>query len=142
MKEFIQKHAAAVIGILSGFDRVLFRGTLRALMYEAGMMGYLSGASVRLTEFGRHADWCKLLNGLAAKLNPAHGHIFKCCLLSYYWTAPQTEWATDVMFKDAGSLQQVYPWLVREAIAAFGAVDVLRFLGKRVATQRQQRQDV
>ena len=37
MKSFIQKHAADVIGVLSGFDRLVFRGTLRTLSYVEGM---------------------------------------------------------------------------------------------------------
>jgi hypothetical protein len=56
MRDFVHKHAPAVIGILSGFDRLFIRGTLRALSYVGGMMGYLSGANIRLTEFGRHAE--------------------------------------------------------------------------------------
>ena len=295
MKEFVRRHAAAVIGILSGFDRILFRGALRALMYEGGMMGYLSGANVRLTEFGAHAervtaqvraacvsvaeraqrpviylssartskedqarviaardridtglicifksvepclsyeihrnrekqwlelklterkclhyyqywmhprlglmhariqtwfpftihvclngrewlgrtlrrkglgferrencftwledgprtqallnaqlntDWDALLDGVARQLNPAHAQIFARCPLSYYWTAPQTEWATDVLFKDAASLRAVYPGLVREAIQCFAAVDVLRFLQRHAVTERYLR---
>ena len=55
MNEFLRRHAGAVLGILSGFDRVLFRGTLRALMYEGGIMGYLSGVSVLLKDFSEHS---------------------------------------------------------------------------------------
>jgi hypothetical protein len=56
MRDFVHKHAATVIGILSGFDRLFFRGTLRALVHPRGMLGYLAGAHIRLTEFGRHAE--------------------------------------------------------------------------------------
>lgn len=56
MNEFLRRHAGAVMGILSGLDRVLFRGTLRALMYEGGIMGYLSGVNVLLKDFGAHAE--------------------------------------------------------------------------------------
>src|SRR5258708_8647586 len=54
MKEFIAKHKEEIAGVLSGFDRLVFRGTLRSISYPEGMMGYLSGHSVRLTGFGRH----------------------------------------------------------------------------------------
>ena len=50
MKEFIAKLA----GVLSGFDRLIFRGTLRLISYPEGMMGYLWAKQVRLTGFGRH----------------------------------------------------------------------------------------
>jgi hypothetical protein len=41
----------------------------------------------------------------------------------------ESEWATDVMFKDRASLERLYPLLTRAAMEAFGAEDVLRFLG-------------
>jgi hypothetical protein len=33
MKEFIAKHQAQILGVLSGFDRLVFRGTLRGIAY-------------------------------------------------------------------------------------------------------------
>jgi hypothetical protein len=47
----------------------------------------------------------------------------------YYWTAEQTEWATDLAFRDADTLAELYPQLIRRGIEAFGSEDVLRFLG-------------
>ena len=41
MKEFIAKHKEEIAGMLSGFDRLVFRGTLRSMSYPEGMMGYL-----------------------------------------------------------------------------------------------------
>ena len=37
MKTFLSKFGAAVRGVLSGFDRVCFRGTLRNLSYPMGL---------------------------------------------------------------------------------------------------------
>ena len=54
MQEFIAKHREAIAGVLSGFDRLVFRGTLRSISYVEGMMGYLWAQQVRLTEFGGH----------------------------------------------------------------------------------------
>jgi len=56
MNEFIQKYAGVVIGILSGFDRVLFRGTLRNLCFAEGMGLYLGVNKVLLKEAGTHFD--------------------------------------------------------------------------------------
>jgi len=55
--------------------------------------------------------------------------------LHYYWTSYQSEWATDVSFRNTAALQAIYPQLARGAISAFGSRDVLRFLGKRVHPQ-------
>jgi hypothetical protein len=80
----------------------------------------------------RRTDWSKMLNGFAAALNPAHGAIFPNFHADYYWTAHQTEWATDVMFRSPQALAGLYPSLVRHGLATFGSPDVMRFLGRRV----------
>jgi len=54
MQDFIAKHREEIAGVLSGFDRLVFRGTLRSISYAEGMMGYLWAKQVRLTEFGKH----------------------------------------------------------------------------------------
>ena len=56
MNEFIAKHQKEVTGVLSGFDRLVFRGTLRSISYPEGMMRYLWAKQVRLTEFGEHVQ--------------------------------------------------------------------------------------
>src|SRR6266403_1343287 len=55
MKEFVQRHASSVIGMLSGFDRLLFRGTLRRIANAAGLASFLSYTGVLLKEFGEHS---------------------------------------------------------------------------------------
>jgi len=39
--DFIQRHQASVMGVLSGFDRVRVRGTLRWLCYPEGLGKHL-----------------------------------------------------------------------------------------------------
>src|SRR5258708_34435841 len=56
MKEFIAKHRDEIAGVLSGFDRLIFRGTLRSLAYVAGMERYLTMNKGLLKDFGRHAQ--------------------------------------------------------------------------------------
>jgi hypothetical protein len=53
----------------------------------------------------------------------------------YYWTADQTEWATDLAFRDADTLAALYPQLIRRGIETFRSEDVLRFLGQRVTAE-------
>jgi hypothetical protein len=55
VQQFVAKHAEHVIGTLSGFDRLVFRGTMRALCSRSGLMSYLWAVQVRLTEFATHA---------------------------------------------------------------------------------------
>jgi len=52
MRQFIAKFESQIQGTLSGFDRVLFRGSLRRLTHREGMPR-LSGTSVRNTTGAR-----------------------------------------------------------------------------------------
>lgn len=76
-------------------------------------------------------NWDRLLNGLVAQVHPTHARLFGNTPLSYYWSADETEWATDVLFRSPAELARLYPRLVRHGIQTFSAEDVLRFLGRR-----------
>lgn len=76
-------------------------------------------------------DWPRALNAIARSLNPLHQTIFRPSPMDYYWSAYQTEWATDVMFKDPRTLAGIYPSLVRHAMHHFKSPDVMRFLGRK-----------
>ena len=52
MQQFIERNADHISGALSGFDRILFRGTLRALSYLEGMDKYLNVKGVLYNNFG------------------------------------------------------------------------------------------
>lgn len=53
---FVQHNAGDVIGVLSGFDRVLFRGTLRSICYGDGVDRFLGAQGVRYKDFGSFAE--------------------------------------------------------------------------------------
>jgi len=50
---------------------------------------------------------------------------------SYYWSVRQGEYATDVMFRSAAKLAEIYPLLLRHAMFEFGSEEVMRFLQRR-----------
>jgi len=293
MKEFIAKHEEEIAGVLSGFDRLVFRGTLRSISYAKGMMNYLWANQVRLTEFGKHVqrvservkracrakaevlgrpvkylasageskeevargiaarekiqeglvcvlscvepcrtfevyrnretrklelvsrtrkclflyhywmhrefgflnarlqtwfpfsmqvclngrewlarqmdaagmkyvrqdncfpwvedwdraqellrrqvrrNWPQALGRLARELNPVHAQMFRNFPVGYYWTTYQSEWAIDVVFRQAGVLRRLYPRLVHYGMTTLGSTDVLRYLGRPVTLQGQ-----
>ncbi len=56
MHEFIAKHQDKIAGTLSGFDRLVFRGTLRSIAYKDGMDRYLWTNQVLLKNFGAHVE--------------------------------------------------------------------------------------
>ena len=55
MQSFLSRYESQVKGVLSGFDRIRFRGTLRWLANLHGMYGWLSRAGVLLKDFGEYA---------------------------------------------------------------------------------------
>lgn len=54
MLRFVQRHAEKVTGVLHGFDRLRFRGTLRNLMFIEGMREFLWRSKVLLKNFGSY----------------------------------------------------------------------------------------
>jgi hypothetical protein len=73
----------------------------------------------------------KCLPELIERFHPSHQRLHEILPVDYYWTAAQSEYATDLMFRDRTTVQALYPSLVHHAITSFGANDVLRFLGRK-----------
>ena len=56
MNEFITKHQKDILGVLSGFDRVRFRGTIRVLAVAKLFLGWLAHQRVLIKDFGGFAE--------------------------------------------------------------------------------------
>ncbi len=56
MNRFVGKYNAKLLGVISGFDRLVFRGSLRKIAYPFGMQGYLWANQVLLKDFGTHVQ--------------------------------------------------------------------------------------
>ena len=87
----------------------------------------------RLMDKQLETDWPEVLGAVARQLNPLHDEIFDPYPMDYYWSGYQTEWATDVMFKNPSALAGIYPALVRHAMHHFQSPDVMRFLGRKAS---------
>jgi hypothetical protein len=81
------------------------------------------------------ANWPGLLGQLAASLNPTHDRLFARYPTQYYWSVAQSEWASDVMFCSRADLEGLYPRWIRHAVTTYGAVDILRFLGRKISAE-------
>ena len=77
-------------------------------------------------------NWSELLNGFAQQLNPIREAVFEQYCCDYYWTVYQSEWATDIRFKDGEFLKRLMGTLVTHGMLSYQSRDVLRFFGKRV----------
>src|SRR5262249_51213018 len=62
MERFLERHQGRIVGVLSGFDRILFRGTLRSICHLTGMDMFLSSQRVLYKDFGVYVN--KLSEGL------------------------------------------------------------------------------
>lgn len=80
--------------------------------------------------------WDRLLTAWARRVNPLLARSSGLDLHGYYWSIRESEYATDVMFRDAAALRRIYPALTDHAIKCFRCQDVLRFLGRRTSAGR------
>ena len=94
-----------------------------ARQMDAAGVGYArrDNCFVHIADLGRaqelmdqqlRTDWPNLLDALAAQANPEEAAIFRNTPVSYYWSAEQSEWASDVMFKSPEALAALYPGLI------------------------------
>ena len=74
MNEFIARYKDQISGVISGFDRLVFRGSL-ALNHEAGMKGYLWANGVAWKDYAKHVEEIgqrvKLKSAMPARRGPA-----------------------------------------------------------------------
>lgn len=72
--------------------------------------------------------WHRFLDAIAKTVNPWMRPATGFDVRSYFWSVRQMEYATDVMFKSAASLAELYPQLVQHAMLQFSSRDIMRFL--------------
>jgi hypothetical protein len=90
-------------------------------------------AAQRLADAQLRTDWVALCEELQRRYHPLHQKITQPLHgLSYYWTAPQTEFASDVLFHDQRVLERLLPRLILHGMLNLGCEQVMRFLGKRL----------
>lgn len=78
MERFVTRHHDRIVGILTGFDRMIFRGTLRSISYVQGLEIFLARQRVLLKEFGAWAEHTsKQLKAHAEHLAVAAGRPFE-----------------------------------------------------------------
>ena len=81
---------------------------------------------VRISDFHRvqkladgqpKIKWIGQLNRLLRRVHPLHAEVFSGPgVLDYYWTSDQTEWATDIVFRDGHAWKHLYQTLIRRGI--------------------------
>lgn len=93
-------------------------------------------AAQKLADRQPRIGWSGQLERLLRRVHPEAGRFAGTPRpvepLHYYWTSEQTEWATDLAFRDAASLAALFPLLARHGMKTFGSPDVIRFLGHKL----------
>jgi hypothetical protein len=74
-------------------------------------------------------DWTRRLDRLAHAVNPLLPDLL--APMTYYWVTAQAEYATDVVFKTHGQLEELMPRLIEHSSLHFSAKDVMSFLGRK-----------
>jgi len=82
-------------------------------------------------------NWADELKKVAAAANPALQQITEGCNIQYYWSLDESEWASDVMFRDRQSLDRLYPGMIRHGMESLGSKDAMRFLGRSIPHEIQ-----
>lgn len=88
------------------------------------------GQAQALMDQQHQTNWPKLLSPLLKQCHPLAAEIMAPIGAQYYWSAAETEYATDVMFRNRAALGRVYPALVHHAMMSFGCEHMLRFMGR------------
>lgn len=81
------------------------------------------------------SSWPRLLTDLRRLAHPAHEAIFAACppdVRDYYWTAAETEWASDLLFCNPGEVLPLCEQMAAYTLRVHGVADVMRFLGRTV----------
>ena len=93
-------------------------------------------AAQSLADAHLRTDWVELCEELRRIYHPLHEKIAQPFNgFSYYWTAPQTEFASDVLFRDQRVLDRLFPRLILHGMLNLGCEQVMRFLGKQLNGQ-------
>ena len=78
----------------------------------------------------RKTSWATCWKPFVDRLNPLHREIFGKFEADYYWTVPQCEWATDIVFQP-GALERLSPRFLEHGMLSFSSPDVMQFLGRK-----------
>ena len=74
------------------------------------------------------------LDLFAQRVNPFLPRLKEIFGSGYYWCASQIEYATDIVFKDRETLEDLYPSMVDHSFHGMGCTDVFSFLGKKLTS--------
>ena len=95
-------------------------------------------AAQRLLDEQLQSKWAEILKGLTLGSCPALPEVLRPLRPEYYWSADETEWATDLMFRSTAALDAIYPSLLHQALRVSDSPSVMRWFGRGQISQSGQ----
>ncbi len=78
-------------------------------------------------------NWAQLFDCIVQQVHPLlFSEMSVNYPMKYFWTCQDSEWATDLMFRNADQLRRLAPPLLHLGVVSLSSPDVLRFMGKKV----------
>ena len=131
-KEDIAREIAAQDGITDGLSCVLGSLELNTVLSVRGNRQTHELEVVREPRKFAHREWARVLQAFARQVNPFLPTLAPGGYAEYYWSTQQCEIATDLMFPERATLGAYVPEVYQQALLAFGASDVMQFLGRKL----------
>jgi hypothetical protein len=115
MLSFLRKFAASIIGVLTGFDRLVFRGGLPQLSRSKGVGQYVNVTGVRYEDYKKHSEeLTETVKGAAIGFARKAGRPYK------FLDSPKTnkeEYALEIARRDG---------ITKGVICALGSLELCR----------------
>ena len=77
-----------------------------------------------------HINWANILDGLVVNMCPDLPELLPL-RPDFYWSADETEWAHDIMFRSVDDLSSLYPSLIYHGMQCSNSASVMRYFGCR-----------
>lgn len=74
-------------------------------------------------------DWPRLFDDMASTYFPAVKTLFTQQAVDYYWSVDESEWATDIAFRNTEQLDRLFPMLAKHGLTVSDSASVMRYLG-------------
>lgn len=98
MESFLKQHREKIVGVLTGFDRIVFRGTLTNLSYSAGMERFLGFHDAAFGRFAKFVEGTtNAIKRHAREFARTHGRPY------VHISSPgvsKEQWATEIRDRD------------------------------------------
>ena len=124
---FLTRHKDRIVGTITGFDRVLFRGTLRCISHCQGMWVFLSSQHVLLKDYG------KFVQRLSHEISE-HGKAFAAELMRPYQYLTSSAVSKEQLAREIMERDQIKKGLV----CVFAAVEPCHTISVRPNRQSKK----